>query len=131
MVYIMLVWCVTGWTISTNVSHMPIGIYASIWFGMVHCCIHYFLPAKTLFILVYLWYYYTYCVLHLVWRLRRLWNFISMSIWKFHICFVKFLLVVDRYLTFKTIYVVYIIVGCKYISMIITRPLNGLGWFFP
>ena len=33
--------------------------------------------------------------------------------------------------TFKIFYIIYILAGFNRISMVINRPLNGLGWSFP
>ena len=74
--------------------------------------------------------YYTKCVRQRGWRLERLWGFIPLSIWKFCICFVNFLLV----LIFGqrlSLFTLFILVGFNHLSMVIIRPINGLGWLFP
>ena len=58
-------------------------------------------------------------------------NFIPVSIWTSHNCFVKFLLVFDCKSTFQIIYFIYILVGFNHISMVIPHPYNGLGLWFP
>ena len=65
------------------------------------------------------------------WWLEWLQNFIPVSIWTSHKCFVKFLLVFDCKSTFQLIYVIYILVGFNHISMVIPHPSNGLGSCFP
>ena len=65
------------------------------------------------------------------WWIEWLHNFIPVSIWTSHKCFVKFLLVFDRKSMFQLIYVIYILVGFNHISMVIPHPYNGLGLWFP
>ena len=65
------------------------------------------------------------------WWLEWLQNFIPLSIWTSHKCFVKFLLVFDCKSTFQLIYVIYILFGFNHISMVIPHPYNGLGLWFP
>ena len=65
------------------------------------------------------------------WWLEWLQNFIPVSIWTYHKCFVKFLLVFDFKSTFQLIYVIYILVGFNHISMVIPHPYNGIGLWFP
>ena len=65
------------------------------------------------------------------WWLEWLQNFILVSIWTSHKCFVHFLLVSDCKSTFQIIYVIYILVGFNHISMVIPNQYNGLGLWFP
>ena len=65
------------------------------------------------------------------WWLEWLHNFIPVSIWTSHKCFVKFLLVFDCKSMFQLIYFIYILVGFNHISMVIPHPYNGLGLWFP
>ena len=59
-------------------------------------------------------------------------NVIPVLIWRSSISFVKFvILVLDRYSMFELFYVIYIFVSFNHLSMVINRPLNGLGWHFP
>ena len=64
------------------------------------------------------------------WWLEWLQNFIPVSIWASHKCFVKFLLIFDCKSTFQLIYVIYIIVGFNHIYMVIPHPSNGIGLWF-
>ena len=59
---------------------------------VTYVCIRSFWIAKTLFMLVYSWYFF---VCHQQWNLEWLWNFITMLIWKSCIIFVEFLLVLN------------------------------------
>ena len=65
------------------------------------------------------------------WWLECLQNFIPVSIWTSHKCFVNFLLIFDCKSMFQLIYVIYILVGFNHISMVIPHPYNGLGLWFP
>ena len=49
------------------------------------------------------------------------------KIWKYCICFIKFLLVFDYYLKFGLFYIIYILVGFNHLLIC---PSNGLGWIF-
>ena len=65
------------------------------------------------------------------WWIEWLQNFIYVSIFTYHKCFVKFLLVFDSKSKFQLIYVIYILVRFNHLSMVITSPYNVLGLWFP
>ena len=58
-------------------------------------------------------------------RIKFLYQFGSIRI-----CFVKFLLVLDRSSMFKLFWVIDILAGFNHFYMVITRILEGLGWIF-
>ena len=85
-------------------------LYAPLSYKLVtYICTCLFQLAKTLFVLVYSRYYYTYFVCQRWWRLESLCNFIPMLMWNSGICFIKFLLFFDRDSTFKRFYVIYLL----------------------
>ena len=65
-----------------------------------------------------------------IWRLGWLQNFIPVSFWKCCINFLELLLVYGCWSTFKLFYVIDILVGFNYVSMLITCLSNELGWIF-
>ena len=65
------------------------------------------------------------------WSFEWLRSLILISIGKFHISFVKFLLVFGHLSRFELFYIIYILSGLNHISVSIILPLNGLGWQFP
>ena len=58
-------------------------------------------------------------------------NFIYVSIYIYHKCFIKFLPVFGSKAKFQIIYVIYILVRFNHLSMVITSPYNVLGLWFP
>ena len=63
--------------------------------------------------------------------LELLWNLIPISIWKYRLYFVKFLLVFDCKLMLELLFIIDILIGLNHVSMVICCPSNGLCWRFP
>ena len=65
------------------------------------------------------------------WWIEWIQNFIPVSIWTSHKCFVNSVLIFDRKSTFLIVYVIHILVGFNHIAVAIPHPSNGNGLCLP
>ena len=65
------------------------------------------------------------------WHLEWIWNFIPMSIWKYCINFVQFLIVFGSWLTFKNSYIIEVLSESNRVSLVVNFPNNGIVFSFP